>query len=103
MGGTSEKRDGRRYPTEDLETGTEITVGEIDRMGFARAGFQVPRPNTVLDAARFWQLTGEGWRFVVGEDGAIVACLPPPLSKRLEALTDTENAKRKPGKKRGKS
>ena len=90
MGGNREERDGRHYLAEDQ--GQVIT---IDKLQWARAGFQIPRENTVLDSERFWQLTGEGWRFVVGQDGCIVACMPPTLGVRLEALTETNILRQK--------
>lgn len=96
MGWTGQEWNGRSYPA---AVEASVTLG-MDKMEWARAGFQIPRPNTVLDATRFWQLTGEGWRFVVGESGEILAYLPPPLKVRLDALTDTNNLARQPKKKK---
>lgn len=96
MGGNSQSGNGQGDPAPDSGT-EEVSAGEngsiiqrrIDEAKFAQAGFMIPRQNTVLDSARFWELTAEGWRFVVAEDGAIVAYLPPPLASRLAAWTKT--------------
>lgn len=92
MEGHSQTRNGRSGPARS------------DKVRWASAGFQIPRENLTLDADRFWQLTGEGWRFVVGEDGCIIACMPPTLGVRLEALTESNILKQKKAaqsKKRG--
>lgn len=98
MGGNSQKWNGCGYTT---ESPVRMSNTERGRMEFARLGFQIPRDNLQIDARRFWTLTGEGWRFVVGEDGCIVACLPPHLSMRLEALNRMNEIAR--GKKRRKT
>jgi hypothetical protein len=49
----------------------------------AQGGFALPRERTFIPTELFWQLTDEGWRFIVGEDGKIVAYSPPSLESRL--------------------
>jgi hypothetical protein len=100
MGGDSQNGNGCTDPAQDqgreeevMETGGSIAK-TIDSMRFAQAGFHIPSRNTVLDPLRFWELTDEGWRFVVGEDGAILAYMPPKLGDRLARLTETKNLDR---------
>jgi len=95
MDGDSQGRNGRSYSEEKEVTVNGRGGGWDKRLEYAKAGFQVPRPNTVLDGSRFWRLVAEGWRFVVGQDGVILACLPPMLNARLDAMTDIDNAVRK--------
>lgn len=91
MDGDSQSRNGRSYSKEEELRGRD----DIRRLEYAKAGFQVPRKNTTLDGARFWRLIAEGWRFVVAQDGGILACIPPMLNARLDAMTDIDNAARK--------
>lgn len=63
---------------------------------FARAGFLTPLKNKplVIDPLRFWRLTGEGWKFVLGEEGEIVAYLPPNVEDRLNSLAEEDRLNR---------
>lgn len=87
--------------TEEVESEAVEVRQQFDegrRMAYARAGFSLPRPNTFLDAERFWYLIREGWRFVVDlREGniEIVAYTAPPLSDRLAVLTDNAQMMRK--------
>jgi hypothetical protein len=92
MDGNGEGRNGCSDPAtelgeEEVNSNSISIQRAIDETKFAQAGFLIPRQNTILDSYRFWELTEEGWRFVVAEDGSIVAYLPPPLSARLAAWT----------------
>lgn len=63
---------------------------------FARAGFLTPPTDKtlILDSLRFWQLTGEGWKFVIGEEGEVIAYLPPKVEDRLNALAEESRLQR---------
>ena len=53
---------------------------------FKAAGMLIPKRGTKLSGVTFWRLTDEGWRFVVDEEGKIIAYYPPSLSNRLHSL-----------------
>ncbi len=98
MEGNTQERNGRSDPASDEEervTATAQLFDETRRFEFAKAGLEIARPNTMLNAERFWYLMREGWKFVVAEDGSILSYIAPSLEDRLAALTDNANLARK--------
>lgn len=63
-------------------------------MKYAQVGLFVPKQSLILDPLKFWELTDEGWRFLVGEDGSILAYMPPQLTERLAAQRPTRPVQR---------
>lgn len=97
MDGDSQGGNGRSNSSTDLSVNVSGASQFVEsrRLNYSRAGFEIPSRKLILDATRLWFLIQEGWKFVIDEDGVILAYLTPELDHRLAALTDRAHVVRK--------